>query len=480
MTLKQKATSGFIWNAIEKFSGHFVTLVIGVTLARILTPEDFGLMGMLVIFSSIASTFIDSGLGSGLIQKSNKTDKDYSTVFLFNFIVAIGIYLLLFFLAPLVSEFYKEVRLTNLLRIISLNLLIGSFVSIQRLKLNIDLNFKALAKVNLSSNVLSGIIAIILAYKGLGYWALALQLLLASAFNLLFLLILANWKYSVVFSKESFQELFSFGSKLLFAGLYAQSFRNVYNVFIGKYYSSDNLGYYTRAVAFTELVSGTITSVIQQVTYPLLSSVKDDKTRMISIFSRVMRMSSFINFPAIVLLSVLAEPIVLILLTDKWTPVIPLLQWMAFARFFYPVSALNLNLLNANGRSDLFLKVDLSKMPLMILAMVITIPMGVKAMVIGHVVTSFLSFFINAYLPGKLFGFGPFTQLKELKDIIINSTIMGILVFFVVYFLESVWLQLIVGLSFGLLVYTILSYVQKSQELNELYSLIKDGNKSFS
>ena len=161
MSIKKQATSGFIWNAIEKFSGHFVSLVIGVTLARILTPEDFGLMGMLVIFTSVASIFIDSGMGSGLIQKSNKTDKDYSTVFLFNLLVAAGMYLLLFFLAPFVAEFYKEERLTFLLRIISLNLLIGSFVSIQRLKLNIDLNFKALAKVNLASNILSGIIAII-------------------------------------------------------------------------------------------------------------------------------------------------------------------------------------------------------------------------------------------------------------------------------------------------------------------------------
>lgn len=472
-SLKKKLTNSFIWNAIEKFSGHVVTLVIGVTLARILTPEDFGLIGMLVIFTSVASTFIDSGMGSGLIQKSSKTDKDYSTVFLFNFIVATGMYLLFFFLAPLVAKFYEEERLTNLLRIISLNLLIGSFVSIQRLRLNIDLNFKALAKVNFSSNVLSGIIAVLLAYKGLGYWALAIQLLLASVFNLLFLLILANWKYSFVFSKESFRELFSFGSKLLFAGLYAQAFRNVYNVFIGKYYSSDNLGYYTRAVALTELISGTVTSVIQQVTYPLLSSVKDDKTRMMSIFSRVMRMSSFINFPAIVLLSVLAEPIVLILLTEKWAPVIPLLQWMAFARFFYPLSALNLNLLNANGRSDLFLKVDLSKMPLLIVTMIITIPMGVKAMVIGHVVTSFLSFFINAYMPGKLFGFGAFRQLKEIRYIMLNALIMGIIVFISISFFDSLWFKMLIGSFTGILTYLILSYKQKSAELDELISLVR-------
>lgn len=473
MSFKQKATSGFIWNAIEKFSGHFVSLVIGVTLARILTPEDFGLMGMLVIFTSVATAFIDSGMGSGLIQKSNKSEKDYSTVFLFNLIVATCMYLLLFFLAPLVAEFYKEERLTNLLRIISLNLLIDSFVSIQRLKLNIDLNFKALAKVNLSSNVLSGIIAIFFAYHGLGYWVLAIQLLLARVFNLIFYLILANWKYSFVFSNDSFRELFSFGSKILFAGLYAQIFRNVYYVFIGKFYSSDNLGYYTRSVEMVELGSGTITSVIQQVTYPLLASLKSDKDRMISIFSRVIRMSSFINFPAIVLLSVLAEPIVLILLTDKWASVVPLLQWMAFARIFFPMSALNLNLLNANGRSDLFLKVDLSKTPIAIVAILITIPLGIKAMVIGHMVTSFLAFFINAYMPGKLFGFGALKQLNEIKYIVLNSFLMAMVVLIIFLLLDSLWLKLILGSFLGVFTYLILSYKQKSVELAELILLFK-------
>jgi O-antigen/teichoic acid export membrane protein len=471
MSFKQKTTSGFIWNAIEKFSGNLVTLVIGVTLARILTPEDFGLTGMLVIFTSVASSFIDSGMGSGLIQKSNKTDKDYSTVFIFNLIVAIAMYLLLFFLAPLVSEFYKEERLTNLLRVISLNLIITSFVSIQRLKLNIDLNFKAIAKINLSSNVLSGTIAVILAYQGLGYWALAIQLLLASVFNLLFLLLLANWKYSFVFSKESFRELFSFGSKLLFAGLYAQAFRNVYNVYIGKYYSTNDLGYYTSTVAFTELVSGTITSVISQVTYPLLASLRTDQDRMISIFSRVIRMASFINFPAIVLLSVLAEPIVLKLLTDKWAEVVPLLQWMAFGRIFYPMSALNLNLLNANGRSDLFLKVDLSKMPIMIIAMLVTIPLGIKAMIIGQVISGFLSYFINAIMSGKLFGFGALKQLNEIKYIFLNSLIMGMIVLIFISFFDSLWLKLLIGSFLGVLTYLLLSFKQKSTELAELILL---------
>lgn len=473
MSFKQKATSGFIWNAVEKFSGHVVTLVIGITLARILTPEDFGLMGMLVIFTSIASTFIDSGMGNGLIQKSIKYEKDYSTVFIFNFIVAITMYLLLFFLSPLVSEFYKEERLTNLLRIISLNLLISSFVSIQRLKLNIDLNFKALAKVNLASNVLSGTTAIFLAYRGLGYWALAIQLLLASIFSLLLLLILANWKYSLIFSKDSFRELFSFGSKLLFASLYAQAFRNIYNVFIGKYYSTDNLGFYTRSVALTDLVSGTITSVIQQVAYPLLASLKTDQDRMINVFSRVMRMASFINIPAIVLLSVLAEPIVLILLTDKWVEVIPLLQWMAFGRIFYPMSALNLNLLNANGKSDLFLKVDLSKMPVMIIAMLITIPIGIKAMIIGQVITGFLAYLINAFVPGKLFGFGALKQLNAIKYTILNSLIMAVIVLIGVSIFDSLWLKLLFGMFLGVTTYLLLSYSQKSVELAELLLIIR-------
>lgn len=467
-SLKEKATSGFFWNAFEKFSGHLLNLIITVSLARILNPEDFGLIGMLTIFTVIATTFVDSGMGSGLIQKQNRKEEDYSTVFVFNLITAILLYSILFVSAPHISNFYNEPRLIDLLRVLSLNIIVGSFVAIQRIKLSIELNFKLLAKVNIASNFLSGSIAIFLAWYGIGYWALASQILLSGIFNFVFLLLLRNWKYSLFFSKQSFSNLFTFGSKLLFASLYAQALKNIYNVFIGKNYSSQELGFYTRSITFIELVSGTVNNVIQQVTYPLLASIREDKDKMLSIFKRLIRMSSFIIFPSMVLLSLLAEPIVNLLLTKKWSEIIPLIQWMAFARIFYPASALNLNLLNANGRSDLYLKVDISKLPLTLIALIITIPLGIKAMIIGHVITSFISFFINTYMTGVLFKYGAFKQLKDMLPVILSSLGMAFFVFLGLYFLSGDLIKLIIGLLLGGFSYLSFAYFLKIQEFSEL------------
>lgn len=475
MSIKHQVTIGFIWNAIERFSGNLLSLLIGVILARILTPEDFGLMGMLVIFTSLATAFVESGMGSGLIQKQDKTDLDYSTVFVFNFVVALLIYIILFVAAPYVSEYYHEPRLTTLMRVTSLNIIIGSFVAIQRIKLNIELKFKALAKINVAANFLSGGMAILLAWLGLGYWALAIQLLLVGLISFWLFLLLKSWQYSFKFSKKSFDELFGFGSKLLFSALYAQALKNVYNVYIGKHYSVRDLGFYGRALSFTELIAGTVNSVIQQVTFPILAHLRDDPEKMISIFRRLIKMSAFIIFPSMVLISVLAEPIVLLLFSEKWASVIPMLQWMVFARVLYPASSLNLNLLNANGRSDLFLKVDLSKFPLIFLAIIITLPMGIKAMIIGHVITSFISFFHNSFMASRLFNYGPFTQLRDMLPYILNSFIMGIIVYCSVLLFDNLFLKLILGVSIGVIIYSLISYGQGCSEIREIIKFF--GNR---
>jgi O-antigen/teichoic acid export membrane protein len=476
MSLKKQATSGFIWNAIEKFSGHLLSLVIGIVLARILTPEDFGLMGMLVIFTAIAGTFVESGMGSGLIQKQEKTAVDYSTVFVFNFVIALIFYIVLYVSAPYVADFYNESRLTTLLRVLSINIIIGALVAIQRVKLNLELKFKTLAKINVTVNFLSGGIAIGLAWFGFGYWALAIQMILAGIFSFIIFLLMNNWSYSLQFSKDSFKELFGFGSKLLFASLYAQALRNVYDIYIGKYYSSADLGFYSRAIKFTELIAGTVNSVIQQVTYPLLAQMRNDPDRMMAIFSRLIKMSAFIIFPSMVLLSVLSEPIVLVLLTDKWAAVIPLLQWMAFGRIFYPASSLNLNLLNANGRSDLFLKVDLSKLPLTVVAIIITLPLGIKAMIIGHVATAFIAFFFNSFMSGRLFNYGAFKQLKDMLPSILNAFLMGAIVYGLLLFVDNMLLKLILGTLVGGGIYILLAYLQKSTELRELLDIVNRRN----
>ncbi len=471
-SLKAAATKGMLWSAVDKFAVQIGQFVIGIILARILLPDDFGLIGMLSIFIALSNVFITSGMGSGLIQRQNRTDADFSTVFVFNLGVSTIFYGILFFSAPLIANFYEQPLLILLTRTLGLTLIINSLGIVQRSKLTILMDFKSIAKVNVIAVVFGGLAGLIGAFMGLGVWALVLQSLLSAVASVLALWIFSKWAPSLTFSRESFRNLFGYGSNLLLAGLYAQTLNNVYNIAIGKAYPAASLGHYTRAKGFADLSAGTVSGILQQVTFPILASVQDDKTRLVSIYSRLIKMAAFFIFPVMTLLALLAEPLILVLLTDKWAPVIPLMQWMVFARIFYPISVINMNILNATGRSDLFLKVDLSKFPIVILALIITIPLGVKAMVIGHVVTSALAFFINAYLPGKLYGYGGFKQFKDMIPVIIATFVMAITVFITVYFFENLYLKLIFGGIIGTISYLLMSYVFKMEEYNEIKELL--------
>ena len=473
-SLKSTATRGMLWNALEKFSVQAGQLIIGIILARILMPEDFGLIGMLSIFIAISQTFIDSGMGSGLIQKKNRTDIDFSTVFVFNFAVSATFYLILYITAPLIADFYNMPQLVDLTRVLAIIIIINSLAIVQRSRLTINIDFKTIAKVNVVSVFTSGAFGILFAYMGYGVWALVIQQLINALVSVIMFWFLSRWKPSFLFSKQAFKDLFGYGSKLLLSGLYAQTMANIYNIAIGKAFSAAELGFYTRAKSFAELTAGTVTSVLHQVSFPILSSLQEDRKRMVHIFSRMIRMSSFIIFPAMTMLAILADPIVRLLLTEKWLPAVPLLQLMCFARVFYPISVINMNILNAIGRSDLFLKVDLSKFPISIVALIVTIPLGVEAMVIGHVVTSFISYIINSYMPGKLFGYGALAQLRDMVPVLIATAITGAIVFVANSFVDNISLKLLFGATIGLVVYLITGNILKIEELNEVKLLIKN------
>ncbi|MBX9806170.1 MAG: lipopolysaccharide biosynthesis protein [Flavobacteriaceae bacterium] len=471
ISLKSTATKGIIWSAVDKFAVQLGQFVVSILLARILLPEDFGLIGMLAIFITLSQIFIESGLGVGLIQRQDCTDIDFSTVFVFNLGVSSFFYLLLFFAAPFISTFFNQPQLTDLIRVLGLNLFIIAIAIVQRTKLTIAIDFKSIAKSNVIGMVIGGIFGVIAARSGYGVWTLVIQTLLGSLATSVSLWVFSNWSPSIAFSKTSFKSLFGYGSKLLIAGLYAQILNNVYTICLGKFYPMASLGYYTKAKSFADLSAGTVVSVVQQVTFPILTSVQHDREKLVSIYGRVIRMSAFFIIPLMTLIALLAKPIVILLLTDKWVSLIPLLQWMVFARIFLPMSAVNMNLLNAVGRSDLFLKVDLSKLPLTILAMVITIPLGVKAMIIGHVVTSALAFIINAYLPGKLYGYGPIQQLKDMLPFFVATIGMAISVFVMSSFIDNLVLQLLLGALLGLVTYLFICWLLKLDEMTEVWSL---------
>ena len=427
---------------------------------------------MLAIFIALSQTFIESGLATGLIQKQNRTHLDYSTTFIFNLGVSAVFYIILFFKAPYIATFFRQPQLIDLTRVLGFSLFINAVAIVQRAQLTIVMDFKAIAKSNVVGVVFGGLAGVFMALNGYGVWSLVCQVLVGSIASSVILWLYGSWIPSFVFSKKSFHNLFGFGSKLLLASLYAQILNNVYNICIGRFYPTASLGYYTRAKTFADVSAGTIVAILQQATFPVLSSVQSDKKRLVSIYSRMIKMASFIIIPLMTFIALLAKPIVILLLTEKWIALIPLLQWMVFARIFLPMSAINMNVLNAIGRSDLFLKVDLYKFPLTVIALVITIPLGVKAMIIGHVITSALSFLINAYLPGKFYGYGAIKQLKDMLPVILATIGMAIIIIVIMACTAILVVQLILSGFFGALTYLGICHLLKLQELQELYELL--------
>ena len=452
-SVRSQLVHGVVWNFVEKVLMKIMTFSIGIILARLLSPSDYGLIGMLAIFVAVSSAFIEGGFAKALIQRQNCNDLDYSTAFVSNLSMSILIYALLYVSAPLIASFYNEPLLVDITRVLSLNFILGSFNIVQRAKLMAAVDFKSLAKINVVSTIVGGFVGIGMAYMDYGVWALVGQTIGSTLILTILFPLFSKWSPSVQFSKESFKHLFGFGSKLMITSVYAVIFNNISTLCIGKFFKSHQLGFYTRATQFSEMISFTVNDVLGTVTFPVLSSLQDEKERLILVYKKALFYTAFVIFPIMILFMLLARPLIIILLTEKWMPCVVLTQWLFLARMFTPLSALNMNILNAVGRSDLYMKLDFAKAPLTIISLAITVPLGVKAIVIGNFVCSFLCFFINAYLPGKMFGYGGFQQLKDWRGILSSLIIMAIVVYVFLSLVDNLWLQLLGGSILGVVVY---------------------------
>ena len=471
--IKQKTKIGILWNAIEKIAVQGISFILNIILARLLTPHDYGVVGMLTIFLTFSNVFIDSGFSRALIQKQDRSELDYSTTLIFNFAISIFLYILLFFLSPLIAQFYKTPELVSLQRVFFLVIILNSLTVVQNAQLQINVDFKNIAIVNSCSIIISGIIAIVAAYKGLGPLALVIQTLSKALVSAIMFWVIGKWMPKTGFSRKSFINLFGFGSKLLCSGLLSTTINNVYNLVIGKIYTPSNLGYYTRAQQFPELTSGTIASVLNTTTFPLMSSLQNNKDELANTLKKLIKTTSMVVFPAMIGLACLSEPIVLVLLGEKWLPTAELLFWLALSYIFTPLSILNMNLLNAIGRSDLFLIIDIIKVPFIIITMVVTFPISIKAIVIGKTITAFLWFYINGFLIGKLYNFGAMKQLCISWKYIFSAIVMGACVFFIDKFIISELLSFFIGLFSGIFLYILCLIILKD---DEFFSLIKSIN----
>ncbi len=476
--LRSKTLKGILWSAIDKVGVKAIAFIVSIVIARILSPSDYGVIGMILVFIAVANIFIDSGMSQALIQRKNRTASDMSTAFYFNVGVSAVCYLILFLSAPWIARFYNVNELSSILRVLGLNIIISAFATVQRANLIASLDFRSVAFVNVSAVILSGVVGILMAYSGYGVWALVGQQMTSIGVSTLVYWLYGKWHPTASFSKESFKSLWNFGSKLLATGFVATVMREIYSVAIGKIYRSSELGYYTRAVQTSDMVAMTSNEVINAVTFPVLSSLQDNKDQMLAVYEKMLGMTAFFIFPIMTGLAVLASPFISLLLTDKWLPAVPLLQWLCFARMFTPISSLNMNILNAIGRSDLFMKLDFSKLPLTIITMAITIPLGVEAIVIGNFITAFICYFINAYLPGKMFNFGVKAQFRIFYKIVIATAIMGYIVWMSTYLFDTRLVQLLIGFIIGLSSYIIISYFLKVQQLTEIREIIFSKLKS--
>ena len=339
ISVKKALVKGVVWNIFEKLVVKGIAFIIGVILARILGPSDYGLIGMLSIFIALSNVFIESGFAKALIQNKNRKDIDFSTAFVTNVSISIVIYLLLFFTAPHIAKFYNEPSLTLITRVLSLNFILGAFNIVHRAKLIAEVDFKSLAIINFGGTIIGGCLGVVLAYMDYGVWALIFQTLTSTFSMMLLFPIFSKWTPSLRFAKQSFQRLFNFGSKLLVTGLISTIVNNLTTILIGRYYKSEALGYYTRATQYSELAAYTINDVFNTTTFPILSSLQDDRERLIHIYRRILFYTALITFPLMTLFALLAEPLVVIMLTEKWLPCVTLLQILCFARMFTPISS---------------------------------------------------------------------------------------------------------------------------------------------
>lgn len=475
--IKQKTKIGMLWNVIEKIVVQLISFVLNIILARLLTPHDYGTIGMLAIFLAFSNVFIDSGFTRALIQKQDRTESDYSTVLIFNVVMSVFLYVVLFFCSPAIAKFYKTPELVTLQRVFFLLLIINSLIVVQNAQLQILVDFKRIAIINTVTTILSGLIGIVFAYKGFGPWAIVIQRLSYSGLSAVCYWIIGKWKPKTGFSKKSFKQLFSFGSKLLISGFLSTVLTNINNLVIGKFYNPESLGYYTRAQQFPELTSGSLNSVLTTSTFPLLASLQNEKEELVKTVKKLIRLTSMLVFPAMLGLAILSKPIISVLLGQKWLPTAELMFWLSLSYVFVPLSSINLNVLNAIGRSDIFLKLDISKIPIIILVMIITFPISMKAVVIGKASASIIYFVINAFMLGKLYNFGAIKQLLCAWKYIVSALIMAVFVVLIDYFIQSDLLSLIIGIMAGIIIYSLFLFILRDEEFMNLLKKIMNKIK---
>lgn len=470
-SLKDKALKGSIWGAMERFWVHGVQFMVMLVVARILSPKDYGLVGMLGIFIIVSQTLVDSGFGQALIRKKDRDDVDCSTIFFFNIVLGVFFYFILYLIAPMVASFYKQPLLQPILRVFGLVIILNSFTIVQGALLTANLQFKKMSMAPMAASITSGIAAIMMAVRGWGVWTLVYQQIIYGIVNLCVLWFYSPWRPRWVYSWKSFREMFAFGANLMISGLIDTIYRNLYTLVIGKIFNAQKLGFYTRAVHYAQLPAHNINSIVMRVTYPILCKMQDDDDRLRENYRKLLKVTAFVIFPIMCGLAGASYPSIVLLIGKKWEFSTVLLVPICFMMMWYPIHAINLNLLKVKGRSDLFLRLEIIKKFFGVIILVASIPFGLVFMCYAQIANSLISLAINTYYTGKLINLGFWRQMNDISHILLTSLVLFALIKVLNLGIDNLVLQLIVDVVAGVVFYAGVAYIFRFKEIEYIKSL---------
>jgi teichuronic acid exporter len=455
--LRVRAINATFWSLLDAIGVRLVQFVIGIVLARLLLPEQFGLIGMLTIFMAVSQTFLSSGFGSALIQKKEVARADASSVFYYNVVVSLALAGVLCLTAPWIAAFYRQPLLTQLTQAMSLVIVINSFVVVQTAMLIRNVDFKTQTKINLIAGTCSGLIGVAMAYRGFGVWSLVAQQVSEALFRAALFWLFNRWRPALVFSFRSLHQMFTFGSRVLASALLDQVFSKIYYVIIGRLFSVATLGFYTRASSLVDLPSVTLTSIVTRVSFPVFSSIQTENERLTRGLRRALTMLVFVNSPLMIGLAVVAKPLVQVLLTERWLPSVPYIQLLCIVGLLLPLQTLNLNVITAIGRSDLVLRLELIKKALLVLIMVIVWRWGIMALIWGYIGVSCLGYLFNSYYTGRILGYNALKQMRDIAVYFMFSAVVGTAVYLLgILEFPNDLLRLLSQICAGLVLYPLL------------------------
>lgn len=478
--LKQKTVKGVSWSIVDNISNQGITFLVGLVLARLLTPDEYGLIGIISIFIMVFNSIVDSGFSNALIRKNNTSDTDYNTVFVVNMAISVILFAVLFFLSPTIATFFERPQLESLTQVMGFIVIINAFAIVQRTILIKNIDFKTQTIISLVSSVLSGIIGIGLAFCGYGVWSLVWQQISRQFLNTILLWVLAKWYPKFKFSMASFRELFGFGWKLLVSGLIDTIWKEIYQVVIGKCYTPATLGHYTRAQQFSSICSSNMVQVVQRVSYPVLSSIQDDRERLKSGYRRIIKVTMLLSFVLMLGLAAVSESLIIVLVGEQWLIAAKFLPVICFQMMLYPLHALNLNMLQVAGRSDLFLKLEIIKKIVAVIPLLMGIFIDIYWMLWGSVGTVFFAYYLNSYYSGKFVGYSIKTQIVDILPSFCLASVVALIVYFVSFLNLSHFLILPIQIVVGAVLVVLICELTQKEEYIELKTIICSYKDKFS